>query len=236
LGCSTRKRHAPLRGTEMPDFGDNEGGRYEGYGEVNPNDPSLANGGITPAQWAEYQARRRRDAILGVLGVIGGTSALGGLGAAMGGGAAAAAGSTPVTGALGTAGSGAISGAMAGGAGAAGGGAAVTGALGTAGSGAIGSAMTGAGAAGGAGAGLLGGLSARDLAALGLTVGSTVGQMRAGNPNTAPNTSTTDPNLQALMQLMQRRLDKSEPLYDSVLAMANGLLPTQYQKGGGGMG
>jgi hypothetical protein len=41
--------------------------------------------------------------------------------------------------------------------------------------------------------------------------------------------------LQALMRAMQGRLDKSEPLYDSVLQMANGLLPTSYQKGGGGM-
>jgi hypothetical protein len=96
-----------------------------------------------------------------------------------------------------------------------------------------------AGALGGAASGLsslLGGLSASELAALGLTAAGTIGAATQDRPQFGPNTMTADPNLQALMQSMQRRLDKSEPLYDSVLNMANGLLPTQYQRGGGGMG
>jgi hypothetical protein len=220
----------------MPDFGDhdpnNEGGRYFYEGQVNPNDPSLANGGITPEQWEAYQAKRRRDRIFGILGLAGGTVGLGALGAALGG-AGAAAGAA--------------------GAGAGGGGALAPIAGGApwavtpyAGSATMVGTGLGAGAAGAAGAGmagggsaigrLLGGLSARDLAALGLTAAGTVGGMMQDKPNFGPNTQTSDPQLAALMQSMQRRLDKSEPLYDSVLNMANGLLPTQYQKGGGGMG
>jgi hypothetical protein len=99
----------------------------------------------------------------------------------------------------------------------------------------------GAGAAGAAGAGtgaagLFGGMSARDLAGLGVGLAGTVGGAMSNPPNLDPTTQTSDPNLQALMRTMQGRLDKSEPLYDSVLNMANGLLPTQYQRGGGGMG
>lgn len=81
--------------------------------------------------------------------------------------------------------------------------------------------------------GVLGGLSARDLAALGLTAVSTIGQVTQNRPNMNPTTATTDPNLQKLMQTMQGRLDASEPLYRSILSMANGLLPTQYQNGAG---
>jgi hypothetical protein len=69
---------------------------------------------------------------------------------------------------------------------------------------------------------------------LGLTGGSMIGSALQDRPDMAPNTTTTDPNLLKLIQTMQGRLDKSEPLYGSILDMANGLLPTQYQKGGGG--
>lgn len=56
-----------------------------------------------------------------------------------------------------------------------------------------------------------------------------------GNPsNLNPNTATEDPQLKRLLESMQGRIDKSEPLYDSIMAMANGLLPTQYQNGGRG--
>ena len=89
--------------------------------------------------------------------------------------------------------------------------------------------------AGGIG-GFLNGLSARDKIAIVTALAGTVGGAMSKPQNMSPTTATSDPNLQALMQAMQRRLDKSEPLYDSVLNMANGLLPTQYQKGGGGMG
>ena len=84
--------------------------------------------------------------------------------------------------------------------------------------------------------GLFGGLSAKDWAALGLTGVGTLGGMLSNPGNFDPNTATNDPQLQKLLATMQGRLDKSEPLYDSIMAMANGLLPTQYQKGGGGMG
>ena len=85
--------------------------------------------------------------------------------------------------------------------------------------------------------GWLAGLSPRDKVAIMAALAGTIGGAASGRgQNTGINTPTSDPNLQALMQAMQRRLEKSEPLYDSVLNMANGLLPTQYQKGGGGMG
>lgn len=107
----------------------------------------------------------------------------------------------------------------------------------------------GGGAAGAVGAGLGGGavgadavgrtiagLSPRDLAALGMAGASTInGVMSGGNISNQPTTATTDPNLQKLIATMQGRIDKSEPLHDAILAMANGLLPVQYQKGGGGM-
>jgi hypothetical protein len=213
----------------VPDFGD--GSPREQYGELDQHAPSVANGGITPEQWAEYQSKRRRDMILGILGIAGGTIGLGAAGAAFGGAGAAA----------GAAASG-------GGAGAAGGLAPIAGASPWAVTPYAGSATmvgtglgAGAGAAGAAGAGtgaagLFGGMSARDLAGLGVGLAGTVGGAMSNPPNLNPTTQTSDPNLQALMRTMQGRLDKSEPLYDSVLNMANGLLPTQYQKGGGGMG
>jgi len=96
----------------------------------------------------------------------------------------------------------------------------------------------GGGAAGAGGlASLFAGMSPREIAGLIMALGGTVGgALSGGGENFSPTTTTSDPQLQALMRSMQGRLDKSEPLYDSVLNMANGLLPTQYQKGGGGMG
>lgn len=214
----------------MPDFGDidpNTGrpsSRTEFEGTVDPFAPSVANGQITPAQWAEYQSKRRRAAILGSLGLLGGTIGGGFLSQALTGGAgaagAAASGSGAGTGALAPVAGGAPW--------------AVTPFAGTATMAGTG-AGAGAGIAGGAGS-VLAGLSARDIAALGASLAGTVGGAMSKPPDTNPTTATSDPNIQALMQMMQRRLDKSEPLYDSVLAMADGLLPTRYQKGGGGMG
>lgn len=81
------------------------------------------------------------------------------------------------------------------------------------------------------------GMSPKDLAAIGLGLGGTIGGALSSKPDLSPNTTTNDPQLQRLLQTMQGRLDKSEPLYDSIMSMSNGLLPTQYQKkGGGGMG
>ena len=104
-----------------------------------------------------------------------------------------------------------------------------------AGSGAIGGAKgAGAGVAG-AGKGFLGGMSARDLAGLGLAGASAIGGAM-NRPDFGPNSMATDPQMAQILQMMMSRLQKSEPLHDSVLSMANGLLPMQYQKGGGGMG
>lgn len=89
--------------------------------------------------------------------------------------------------------------------------------------------------AGGVGRGLLGGLTAQQLAALGLTGASLIGQATQKKPNMDPTTQTTDPNISKLIQSMQGRLDASDPLYRSILSMANGLLPMQYQNGGAGM-
>jgi len=102
--------------------------------------------------------------------------------------------------------------------------------------------------AGGAGAGVAGGigsaaseagrsllgLSARDWAALAASGVGTIGGLMSNQPLQAPTSATTDPNMQKLLATMQGRLDQSEPLYKSIMAMANGLLPTQYQNGGSG--
>lgn len=107
------------------------------------------------------------------------------------------------------------------------------------GAGASGGAATAAGSAAAreaAKGGIFGGLTAKDWAALGLTGVGTLGSMFSGDDFGGPNTATSDPQLQKLLATMQGRLDKSEPLYDSIMAMANGLLPTEYQKGGGGRG
>lgn len=199
----------------MPDFGD--GSTRENYGELDTLAPSVANGQITPAQWAEYQRQMRNKRIWGILGTIGATTGLGALGGALsGGGGAAAAGSVGGATLPAAATEGMLPMSVAGAAGGTGAG--------------VGA---GAGAAGAAGRTIMG-MQPRDLAALGLSLGSTVGGLTQGRPNIDPNTQTTDPNLQKLIATMQGRLDQSEPLYKSIMAMANGLLPTQYQNGGSG--
>lgn len=213
----------------MPDFGD--GSAREDYGQVDGYAPSVANGQITPAQWAEYQAKRRKDALLGVLGVLGGSVALGGLGAALGGPAGGAASSATINGLP-----------MAPYAGTA---AMVPPAVGTGIGAATGIGTVGAGLGNEAldratdslapkAGGLLGGLDGKDLMGLLAALTSTVGVLKSQPTNTAPTSATTDPQLQELITMMQGRLKKAEPLQDSVLAMANGLLPTQYQNGGRG--
>jgi hypothetical protein len=213
----------------MPDFGD--GSPREQYGQADPFAPSVANGQISPEQWAAYEAKRRRDALFGMLGVLGMTTGLGAVGQMVGGAGGAAASGVP--GAMGAAeaplGVGSVTGgtlastpmtSLAPYAGTVAGTGAATGGGGGIGS-AIGSAM--------------GGMSAKDWVALAAGLTGTIGGALSPKPNMTPNTMTTDPNLQRLLATMQGRMDKSEPLYDSIMSMANGLLPTQYQKGGGGM-
>lgn len=213
----------------MPDFGDvnpNTGlpaARYEGQGEIDPLAPSVGNGQISLADWQAYQAKRKKDALLGTLLTLGGMfaapAASYGGGAAVGAGGAGVGASSPEFG-LGAANTGIWSGA--------GMTPAAYGGAGTA-------AGIGGGAAGAAGGGFLG-MSAKDLAALGLGLGGTIGGALAPKPDMSVNTSTKDPQLQELLAMMMGRMKKAEPLQDSIYAMANGLLPTQYQKGGGGMG
>jgi hypothetical protein len=206
----------------MADFGDEgydrEGGRYEFQGQYNPKDPSVLNGMITPEQWAEYQRQRRRAALIGYLGTVGGmlgaqplANAIGiGAGAgSAGGGAAGSASGMPAGYVPGWEGN--------------------TGIIG----GAAGGAAGGAGVGAGAGAG---GFGLRDAIGLGLAGAGAIGGAMSDRPDYSPNSATNDPAMQELLQIMAGRLRKSEPLYDSVMAMANGLLPTQYQKGGVGMG
>lgn len=232
----------------MPDFGDvnpdtgRTNRRTEYSGTYDPNAPSVANGQITPEQWARYQSRRRRDAILGTLLTLGGATAGGYLSQALSGAGAGAAATgasgslPPIAGgapwavtpyaapaAMSPTGAALVGGTVGAGAIGAGGGAAAGAGVGAAG-GAAGSAAAEA-------ARTFGGLTMSDWLALGGTGVSALGSMNSGNqPNFDPNTSTTDPNLQRLIESMQRRLDKAEPLYDSVLAMSNGLLPTRYQR------
>lgn len=214
----------------MPDFGDvgpngETSARTQFEGTTDPWAPSVSNGQISPEAYAEYQRKRRRDAILGVLSVLGGTIGLGAAGQALGGaGAAGSATTGSATGSLG-----AIEGGSPW---------AVTPYAGTAASVPTGAAAVGGSVGAGAGAaGALAGMTPAEWAQLGLGTASAIGPMVSGqHQNFAPNTTTTDPNLMKLIQSMQGRLDKSEPLYGSILNMANGLLPTQYQNGGAGRG
>ena len=98
----------------MGDFGDVDpttglgSNRYTGYGQIDPLAASVANGRITPAQWAEYQNKRRRDAILGTTLTVGSMLGAGPLanavGIGAGAGTAAGAGSTAGTGIAGVSG------------------------------------------------------------------------------------------------------------------------------------
>lgn len=87
---------------------------------------------------------------------------------------------------------------------------------------------------GGVGGGMLGNLTSKDLMALIASLMSTAGALKTNQPNAATTSGTTDPAMNELIALMQGRLRKSEPMFDSVQAMANGMLPTAYQNGGKG--
>lgn len=215
----------------MPDFGDvgydRPGGRYEYEGATNPNEPSVANGQITPEQWAEYQKKRRRDAILGLTGTLGGMFAAGPLAQLAFGGGAAGAASASVPGAVGAAAPPLGAGTVVGGAGGVGAGAGAAGA-------GIGSQIARTGSDVVQNTQNPGGMSTRDWIALATSLAGIGGGALSSRPNLTPNSQTTDPNMQKLIASMQGRLDQSEPLYKSIMAMANGLLPTQYQNGGAG--
>lgn len=219
----------------MPDFGDGSGRDFT-HGTPDPYAPSVANGQITPEQWAEMQAKRKKDAILGVLGVLGATTGLGAVGMMGGAGAAGgAAGSATINGlpmapyaATATMAPPAV-GMGAGAAGAAATGAGAAGAAGAAG----GTASTIANAGKAAG-GMFGGMDSKTLMGLLAALTGTVGALKTNAPQTAPTSATTDPQMQEVLSMMMSRMKKAEPLQDSALAMANGLLPTQYQNGGRG--
>lgn len=99
----------------MGDFGDVDpttglgSNRYTGYGQIDPLAASVANGRITPAQWAEYQKKRRRDAIVGTALTVGSMFGAGPLANALGigaGGAATLPSTSLIPGALATPGAG----------------------------------------------------------------------------------------------------------------------------------
>ena len=71
--------------------------RYAGYGQIDPLAASVANGRITPAQWAAYQNKRRRDAILGTTLTVGSMLGAGPLANAVGIGAGASSSVLPST-------------------------------------------------------------------------------------------------------------------------------------------
>ena len=87
----------------MGDFGDVDPttglgpNRYAGYGQLDPLAASVANGRITPAQWAEYQKKRRRDAIRGITLTVGSMLGAGPLANAVGIGAGASSSVLPST-------------------------------------------------------------------------------------------------------------------------------------------
>ena len=87
----------------MGDFGDVDpttglgANRYAGYGQIDPLAASVANGRITPAQWAAYQNKRRRDAILGTTLTVGSMLGAGPLANAVGIGAGASSSVLPST-------------------------------------------------------------------------------------------------------------------------------------------
>lgn len=93
----------------MGDFGDVDpttglgSNRYTGYGQIDPLAASVANGRITPAQWAAYQNKRRRDAILGTTLTVGSMLGAGPLANAVGIGAGAGTSAGGATGGLGMA-------------------------------------------------------------------------------------------------------------------------------------
>ncbi len=79
--------------------------------------------------------------------------------------------------------------------------------------------------------GIFGNMSPKDLMSLLAALTSTVGALRSNSGSSQVSSATTDPAMQEVLNLMAGRLRKSEPMFDSVQAMTNGLLPTAYQRG-----
>ena len=85
------------------------------------------------------------------------------------------------------------------------------------------------GGASGAAGGFLG-LSLKDWITLIAALTSTYGATKIPKQQPLmPTTTTTDPQLQALLKTQQDRLDYSNPLYQAMISMSMGLLPTNYQ-------
>lgn len=91
------------------------------------------------------------------------------------------------------------------------------------------------GGGGGAAGGLVGGMSMaeliRMLAAAGVLGAGALGAGGNGSGSGSGN-PMTDAALQEALSLQSGRMKKSEPLYDAILQMAGGLMPTQYQPRG----
>ncbi len=91
--------------------------------------------------------------------------------------------------------------------------------------------------------GIFGKMDSKDILSLLAALSGTVGALKSNGGSSDVSSATTDPAMQEILALMSGRLRKSEPMFDSVQAMANGLLPTAYQRGnftpftpGGGSG
>ena len=85
------------------------------------------------------------------------------------------------------------------------------------------------GGAGGAG-GAFGGMSMAQLIQLLASAGVLgAGALGAGGTSGSGNTPPLDPALLEALNIQSGRMKKSEPLYDAILNMAGGLMPTMYQ-------
>lgn len=82
--------------------------------------------------------------------------------------------------------------------------------------------------------GMLAGMDSKDILSLLAALSGTVGALKSNSGSSEVSSATSDPAMQEILALMAGRLKKSEPMFDSVQAMANGLLPTAYQNRGGG--
>lgn len=79
-----------------------------------------------------------------------------------------------------------------------------------------------------------GGMALGTLIPLLLAGGSAIGNLFAPRNNQGPSSQTNDPAIQEMIRAQMARLNKSEPLYDAIIRMAGGLMPTQYQPTWGG--
>ena len=79
--------------------------------------------------------------------------------------------------------------------------------------------------------GIFGGMDSKDILSLLAALSGTVGALKSNSGQTGVSSATTDPAMQEVLNIMSGRLRKSEPMFDSVQAMTNGLLPTAYQRG-----